>query len=283
MAGAFDTFEGLHRAQFFYKTGNDDSTFIDKVIRHSNNVAGSLVNSQNSLFDDVEDILIPDPEIPECEKWSSLEFYNNEREVTGIYISGHPLDDYRAEIENFCSVKIEELDNLKKFYNRDIRIGGIVTVASHRTSKTGKPFGSIVLEDFTGSIQLTLFSEDYLKYKHLMEKDRFLFINARVSLRYNTIDQFEIRVNNISLLSEVLRKNVHNITIKLQLPEINDLLISKIQNVLKKSKGTCALKFNIVDYDERISVDMPAKKMRVDPAELLKKLEEIPELKYEIN
>jgi DNA polymerase III subunit alpha len=283
MAGAFDTFEGMHRAQFFHKVDNGESTFIDKVIKHSNNVADNLSSSQHSLFGDSDDVSIPDPEIPECEKWSTMEFYNREREVTGIYISGHPLDDYRTELENFCSVKIEELDNLKKYYNRDIRLGGIVTTATHRTSKTGKAFGSIILEDFTGSVQLTLFSEDYLKFKHFMEKDQLLYITARITLRYNTADQFEIRVNNVSLLSEVLRKQVRNITIKIQLPEISDSLIDKIQLALKKSKGTCTLKFNIIDYDERISIELPAKKLRVDPAELLKKLAEIPQLKYEIN
>lgn len=283
MAGAFDTFNGMHRAQFFHKVDNDECTFIDKVIKHSNNVADSISKSQHSLFGESEDVAIPDPEIPECEKWSTMEFFNRERDVTGIYISGHPLDDYRAEIENFCSVKIEDLDNLKKYYNRDIRIGGIVTAATHRISKTGKPFGSIVLEDFSGSIQLTLFSEDYLKFKHFMEKDRLLYINARVVLRYNTTDQFELRVSNVTLLSEVLRKFVRNVTIKVKLPEISESLIEKIQHIIKKSKGTCLLKFNVVDFDERISIDLPAKKLRVDPAELLKKLTEIPQLKYEIN
>ncbi len=283
MAGAFDSFPDMHRAQFFHKVDSDETNFIDKVIRHTNIMLSKSTTSQHSLFGDAEEASIPDPAIPKCEQWQAMEMFNNERDVTGIYISGHPLDTYRAEIDNFCNVNLEDLDNLKKYLNRDIKIAGIVTSAAHKTSKTGKPFGSLIIEDFTGSTQLMLFSEDYLRYRHFLVKDMLLYIQARVSLRYNSTDQFEIKITDMMLLSDVLKKFVRNLTIKASLSKINNDLIEKLSVLLKKSKGTCGLKFNVVDEKSNISIEMPARKIKVDPSELLKKLSEFPELKYEIN
>ena len=215
MAGAFDGFKGSHRAQYLHKEDNEDTTFLDKVIKHANIISGKNSSTQHSLFGESEDVVIPDPKLPECEEWSKMELLNKEREVTGIYISGHPLEDYKIEIENFCNVKINDLDDTKKLRNRELIFAGIVTSVNHKTTKTGNPFGNFTIEDYDGTIQLALFSEDYLKFKHFLNKDAILFIKARVQPKYGSAEVLEIKITNIGLLSEVLKKCVNDITLKL--------------------------------------------------------------------
>jgi len=283
MAGAFDGFAGSHRAQYLYKESNEDTMFIEKVIKHANYLAGKMSKSQHSLFGDSEEIVIPDPKLPECEPWTKMEMLNKEREVTGIYISGHPLEDYKTEIDNFCNTSINDLDDLKKLRNKDIVIAGILTSVAHKTTKTGKPFGSFVLEDYDGSIQLSMFSEDYLKYKHLLEKDRLLFVKLRVQPRYNQNDLLELRINNISLLSEVLKKCVNEITLQISLTDISEDLNDKIYKSMKKNSGKCNIKFAVFDHIEKTSVELPSRKLKVDPADFLSVIAKFPEIRCKIN
>ncbi|NTW32329.1 MAG: hypothetical protein HGB12_06855 [Bacteroidetes bacterium] len=283
MAGAFDSFENTHRAQYLFKENNEEATFIDKAIKHANQVAGKNSMSQHSLFGETADSIIPDPKLPDCEPWSKMEILNKEREVAGIYISGHPLEDYKIEIDNFCNTTVNDLDDLKRLKNKDLSFAGIVTSAAHKTTKTGKPFGSLVLEDYEGSTQLALFSEDYLKYKHFFNKDSLLFIKARVQPRYHQSEQFELKVHSISLLSEVLAKCVSGITVQMSLSDISEDLIDKISKSLKKNTGLCKIKFAVYDTIEKTSIELPARKLKVDSADFLKMISLIPELKFKLS
>jgi DNA polymerase-3 subunit alpha len=283
MAGAFDGFAGSHRAQYLYKESNEDIMFIEKIIKHANYLTGKMSQSQHSLFGDSDEIVVPDPKLPECEPWTKMEMLNKEREVAGIYISGHPLEDYKTEIDNFCNTSINDLDDLKKLRNKDIVIAGILTSVAHKTTKTGKPFGSFVLEDYDASIQLSLFSEDYLKYKHLLEKDRLLFIKMRAQPRYNQNDQLELKIHNISLLSEVLKKFVTEITLQISLTDISEDLNDKIYKSMKKNSGKCNIKFAVFDHIEKTSVELPSRKIKVDPTDFLSVIAKIPEVRCKIN
>ena len=283
MAGAFDSFENSHRAQYLFKENNEDVTFIDKVIKHANNISAKKDQSQHSLFGEAEDVVITDPKLPECEEWSKIEMLNKEREVTGIYISGHPLEDYRVEIENFCNVKLNDLDELKRLRNKELIFAGIITSVAHKTTKTGKPFGSFVIEDYDGTTQLALFSEDYLKFKHFLVKDSLLFIKARVQSKYGSTDLLELKIQNVSLLSEVIQKFVNDINVKISLADISDEFIERISKSMKKKSGTCKLKFTVYDTMENISVELPARKIKVDSTDFLKTIAGFPEVKFKIN
>ncbi|MFA4853570.1 MAG: OB-fold nucleic acid binding domain-containing protein, partial [Bacteroidales bacterium] len=162
-------------------------------------------------------------------------------------------------------------------------IAGILTSVAHKTTKTGKPFGSFVLEDYDMSIQLSLFSEDYLKYKHLLEKDRLLFIKMRVQPRYKQNDQLELKIHNISLLSEVLKKFVNEITLQISLTDISEDLNDKIYKSMKKNSGNCNIKFAVFDHIEKTSVELPSRKIKVDPADFLSVIAKIPEVRIKIN
>jgi DNA polymerase III subunit alpha len=283
MAGAFDSFEGVHRAQFFFQENNDDSNTIDKIIKHGGHIQNKKTQSQHSLFGESDDVSVPDPKMPECEPFTKLDILNKEREVTGIYISGHPLEDFKIEIENFCNISISELDNLKNLKNRDLVFAGIVTSVAHKTTKQGKPFGSFVLEDYEGSIQIALFSEDYVKFRQYLVKDYFLFIRGRVAPRFNQAEQLELKVNTISLLSEVLKKFVNEITLQIPLELLSEDLIKKIAVHLKKNTGNSKIRFSVHDHVGKVSVELPSRKMKVDSADFLKAMSQFPEIKYKLN
>ena len=283
MAGAFDGFEGSHRAQYLHKENNEDTTFIDKVIRHANMITEKKSQSQHSLFGETDDMVIPDPKLPECEEWSKLEKLNKEKEVTGIYISGHPLEDYRIEIDNFCNVSLNELDELKNKKNRELIFAGIITSVSHKTTKSGNPFGSFVIEDYEGTMQIALFSEDYVKFKQYLNKDYMLFLKGRVQQRYGNNEQLELKINSISLLSEVLKNWVSEITLKVSLADINEELICRISKAMKKKQGNSSVKFAVYDTLENISVELPARKFKVDSTDFLRGIIDIPEVKFKIN
>ena len=285
MAGAFDSFIDSHRAQYLFKESNEDSTFIDKIIKHANLLKKKKMTSQHSLFDDTTEVEIANPLLPNTVAWSKMEMLAKEKEVTGIYISGHPLDDYRIEIQNFCNITLNELSNdLKRYKNRELKFAGILTSASHRSTKTGKPFGNFTLEDYDGNNQFVLFSEDYLKFKHFLEKDALLlYVKATVKERYGNADQFELKITHICLLSEVLQNMVNDVTLKIHLSDLSDDLINHISKSFKNKKGNCKIKFNIVDELDNISIELPSKKLKVNSSEFLKNIAELPQVKFKIN
>ena len=141
---------------------------------------------QDTLFGDDHHDNVATPTLANCEPWNSLEKLKREKEVIGFYISGHPLDEYRFEIASFCSHKIDQLNDLEKLKNKDISIAGILSDVNHRMSKMGKPFGTFTIEDYSGSVQMALFGEDYGKMKEFLVQESFVFIRAKVQSRYNS-------------------------------------------------------------------------------------------------
>ncbi len=284
MAGAFDSFEGVHRAVFFQKEGNDETTFLEKVIRHASNIQSRLKESQNDLFGESGHANIADPLLPVCPPWSKLEQLRMEKMVTGFYISGHPLDDYKTEIQHFTNANLSTLNNdLTQFRGKEIRFAGMVSNAVTKMTKTGKSFGSFNLEDYNGNLNLALFSEDFLRFKHFLNEGEFLFIKARVESRYNNPDQLEIKVQQITLLSETLEKFVSEITITANLQDLDDIFIKKLKTTLTSSKGKCHLKVIIKDNDENLAINFYSKSIKLNSSDLIKKVKELPQLSYQLN
>ncbi|MEE4176901.1 MAG: DNA polymerase III subunit alpha [Bacteroides sp.] len=282
MAGAFDCFEGHHRAQFFFSEDNGTTTFIDKVIRHSNLIAQRENSSQMNLFDESAEVTIPDPELPDCPLWSKLEMLRQEKEVTGMYISGHPLDDFRIEIDATCNINIGDLHNISALKNREVAFAGIITSAVHKTGKNGKPFGNFVVEDYYDSIQLFLFAEEYLKMKHFLENQTFVYIKARIQERYNS-NHLEVRVKSMSLLTELAEKSLSDLILYLPVNEIDQTMVTRLVDVARKHKGKSKLKIALVDRVEIASVELLSRKIRVEPIGFLKELLNEYELTYRLN
>jgi DNA polymerase III subunit alpha len=281
-AGAFDCFEGSHRAQFFNSDDNDMTTFIDKVIKHSNLIAQRENTSQMNLFDESSEVTIPDPELPQCPEWSKLEMLKQEKEVTGMYISGHPLDDFRIEIDATCNVNIGDLSNMSALKNRDVSFAGIITSATHKTGKNGKPFGNFVIEDYYDSLQLFLFAEDYLKMKHFLENQTFVHVKARIQERYGS-NHLEVRVKSMSLLTELAEKSLSDLVLFLPINEINEKMVTRLSEAAKRHKGKSKLKISIIDRVENATVEMLSRKIRVEPIGFLKDLLKEYEFTYRLN
>ena len=169
--------QGLHRAQFFHRESSEDTTFLEKLIRFGGSYQAMQQSSQQSLFGDLGPVEIPDLKLPDCQPWSNIEKLKREKAIASFFISGHPLDEFRFDIETFCNATIKKLkENLEAASTRDIYIAGIVSKVRHEVAKNGNPYGRFTLEDFDDSLELSLFKEDYLKNKHMLVDDAIVYV-----------------------------------------------------------------------------------------------------------
>src|SRR5690606_31621519 len=178
LAGGFDGF-GNHRAQYFHDDG-DGITFLEKAIKYASKFQESENSAQVRLFGESSDVQIPEPVVPPCEEWGTMEKLKREKEVVGIYISGHPLDDFKAEMNYFCTAKVSDFNNLENFVNREMAFGGVISEVQHRTSKMGKGLASFTIEDYSDSFEFRIFGEEYLKHQHFLVPNNFVYVKAMV-------------------------------------------------------------------------------------------------------
>ena len=248
LGGALDCFDDLHRSQYFYPSGKYDS-FIEELINYSNKTK-SEGNTLSLFADDAAaDIQQPDP--PKANPWSLIEKLEREKEVTGIYISGHPLDDYRMEVENFTSCSLDELDNKK---GQTVKIAGIVTGASHRISKKGTGWGLFTIQDFNSSLEFPLFSDDYSKFKGFFEQGNCVFITGVYEQRWGKEDEFQLKVKEVTMLENAGSKIANSITLKLPVEKLTLEMVDRLDGLCNQYKGKHKLHITLLDYQNRISM-----------------------------
>ena len=302
-SGAFDAFES-NRAKFFVKT-DGLNTAIDRLTKYTNDFQNQQSSTQNSLFGGTVDAHIAEPTLPECEEWGLLEKLKYEKEVIGIYLTGHPLDNYRFEINNFCSHQVkqlallnrvksgegleEDLMEFSKLKGRELIVGGLVSKSTHRMSKTGKPFGSFIFEDYQESVEMVLFGDDYVKLKQFMEDGYFLQLRGVVAERFRQSGNWEFKINSISLLSELRDKLAKVLTVQVPLSELSPALTAQLNTLIKENAAEypnrkCALRFKLVDAEEGTSLEMPSKNIKINPTDdLLWQLQGIQGLSIKLN
>ena len=273
VGGGMDSFTNLHRGTYFKCDTENAPSFLEKLIRFGQAYQNGLNSSQGSLFDapgaDGE-IEMPEPTIPKVEEWGRMEKLKAEREAIGIYLSGHPLDDYKVEMKTFCKNKVGDLKDMPKFKNHELIIGGMITSVAHKMTKTGKPFGTFVIEDYNESHELALFGQDYVEFKkYILTPGYFIFIKGMVQERSYAPDQLEFKTRSMELLTELLEKRVRYFTINLPIPTVNEDLIERVKSVIKKYPGNAFLRFNVFDSAGKLSVELNAKKIRVKPQNAL--------------
>ena len=278
LAGAFDSF-GLNRSQYFHDEG-DGSYLIEKAVKFGNQFQNQKATAVHSLFgESLMTEAVDDPPIPDCKPWTLIEKLEKEKEVTGMYISGHPLDQYELELKNFCT-PISELDNYK---GRDVKIGGIVTSCMIRVDKKGRKFALFSVEDMTGSTGLALFAEDYLKYRHMVEEiGTIIYLKGKYQPRYKSEDQFELRISGIELLSEVREKYAKGLIVNLHLSDISEKLIKNLEEAIKNNQGDYGLKFKVVDNTEKVDIEFSAKTNKINLSNELIKVLKKNEIHYSI-
>lgn len=285
-AGGLDSF-GIHRATYFFTEGNDNGNFLERVIRYGSSHQDGVNSAQVSLFGEDTAVDMPEPKIPTCEAWNNLEQLKNEKEVVGFFISGHPLDTYKLEMENFCFQSISDIKKIEENKNKDLVFGGIVTNVHNGVTKTGNPWGKITIEDYTESSELAFFGEDYVKFKQYMVNGLFLYIKGKISERFRNSDNWEFKVSNIQLLSELRDKLARSITVHVPLKQLNEEFISKFNEILSSNNviqpRNCLLRFKVFDSEENISVELPSKKIKVNPNNELLELLKANNLEYKLN
>ena len=279
--GAFDCFEGTHRAQYF--SANEDSSIIEKAIKFSNALQANENANQQSLFGGGVSVSLPEPIIPAAETWSLMEQLKKEKEVIGIYLSGHPLDPFKVEIDKLSSHPLVELKELKALKGVELKVAGVVASANHRMSKAGNPFGSFIIEDFSGFIEIPLFGENYLNYKKYLEAGYYLYIKGRVDNRWGKEDDFEFKISSIEMLTDVREKYIKNISVEVDLERLDDQFISLIFDKIKGNDGTASLNFIVTNRKEQMAISMRSSKYKVSLTnEMLQILDDLG-LTYKLN
>lgn len=270
-AGAFDTF-GNHRAQYFHQDSSDGPSFIEKVIKHANDYQARKSEAQTSLFGGEMEVEMPDVKMPECDPWSNIEQLTHEKEMTGFYMSGHPMDDYKLEVRSFCKNQVGDVreENIRSFLGKTVTIAGIVSSASERMSKNNTLYGNFTIEDDSDSVQLALFSDDYLKFRHLLVQDQTLMITGMVQKRFRDSEQIEFKITNIVLLADVAERMTRKITLFLESSAINREYIAGLSDAVTSSPGKCDLE--VVIEDKLIKSLIMTSRYTVNPRELILKL-----------
>ena len=275
LSGAFDCFKDLHRRQYVYAKDGDVS-LIEKAIKYAVKTQLEEQSSQASLFGGTSGTAMPKPRIESVEPFSEIEKLNLEKEVVGIYISGHPLDNFRFEMEAFCTSACNQLHEIENLVGREIKLGGIVTGVEHRTTKTGKPFGKFYIEDYSGNTSFMLFGEDYLKFKNFLNIGWFLFIEGAVVRNTWGQQNLEVKIRNIDLLNEIGVKRSKGIQIRVNAHEITADLIGKIEDVCQEFSGSTPLYLKVKDEQENISLELMSRKFRVNPVnDMVKKMKKV--------
>ncbi|HZH54396.1 MAG TPA: DNA polymerase III subunit alpha [Sphingobacteriaceae bacterium] len=303
-AGGFDSFEGTHRAQYFHQE-MDGITLLEKALRYGAKYKENENSAQASLFGGTSEVQMPEPTLPECPEWGLIEKLKYEKDVIGIYLTSHPLDTYRFEIDHFCmhpvrALKLmdkvmsgdkseEILTEFKRFANRDLVIGGMITSVDHRTNKNGKPFGRFVLEDYGDSQEIAVFGDDYVKVKSYLTQGYFVQVKGKIHERFRQPNNWGFSVTSIQLLSELRDKYAKSLTLQIPLQALTAEMHEKIRQMVannEDSMGTknCQLKFRIYDMEEEYSIDLPSKSVRIYPDDaFIASLRNLEGISYRLN
>lgn len=265
-AGAFDSLGNLHRAQFFAPIQGEEGTFIERLLRYGNRfqvdkatMASSLFGAENAL------ISIKKPEIPDCREYTTLEKLEKEKDLLGIYLSAHPLDDYRLELKHFCNLSVAALNNPENIKNREFVVGGMITGVRKGLTKKGNEFAIATVEDYNGSYEFAFFGQDFVNFIGIISNTKFVLIRGKVVPKRFKPDEWETKVTKISLLSDVLDSMVNSITLRIPLQSLNDEIVNELAFVTMENRGKITLRFHIYDEtNERQSVQLLSRSVMVN-------------------
>lgn len=287
LAGGFDSFGDTHRAQYFHDEG-DGITFLEKAVKYGSKFQENQNSSQVSLFGEASEVQIPEPIVPPCEEWGTMEKLRREKEVVGIYISGHPLDDFKKEIKAFCKNTVSDFARLEEHVNRELTVAGVITDVQHRVSKNGKGWGLFTLEDYNESYELRIFGEEYLKFRHFLMINSFVHVRAYVREGWVNRDTGKkgdprLQFNDFKQLQDVMDAFAKKLTIKLNIDRLQEQRIKTLKDTLTSHKGDHPISFVIYEMQEEIKLKLSSRKQKVKiNSELLSELE-ANEIHYKLN
>ena len=289
LSGGFDSF-GIRREQYFAPNAKGD-TFVETLLRYGQVYQSEQSSMQNSLFGDMGGVEIQTPPVPDCEAWSTMELLKRERELVGIYLSAHPLDDYAVVLNHMCNLHCpqigREMDKKAFASIEELTFGGIVTSVSQRWTKNNKPFGIVTIEDFEGQGELALFGEDWTKWQSMLQEEYHIYITAQCVQRFrNNPDAYDMVIKKIEFLSDVKEKSIEKFTVYMDSTMFNDAQLTDLETTLKNSTGNVPLYINIHDAKNNTNVQLYSRNITVDVnKKLLTSLDEMAEqgVRYGIN
>jgi len=279
LAGGFDSFGDSHRAQYLHQEG-DGITFLEKVMKYGAKYQESQNSSQVSLFGDASEVQIAEPIVPPCEEWGTMEKLRREKEVVGIYISGHPLDDFNVEINAFCNGGVGAFNAMESFVNKELSVAGVITDVQHRVSKNGKGWAMFSMEDYTDTYEFRIFGEEYLKFRHFLMINSFAYVKIYVKEGWVNRDTGKkgdprLQFNSFMLLQEVMEHYAKKLTIKLNIDTLKEEDVFNLKQTLSCDNGTHPLQFEVYEMEEQVKVELSSRKQKINITnELLTQLAE---------
>ncbi len=259
LGGALDGFEDIDRTQYFAPS-EKYSSFIEHLLRYGNAYQEQKLETVSSLFDDSEEVMIQEPTPPSCQSWSLIERLNREKEVTGIYISGHPLDDYRMEVEHFTTCRLDEID--KAPLNKEVKIAGIVVSVRHRVSKKGTGWGQFTIQDYNGSYEFVLFKEDYADFAPRLTEGQCVFITGQMEQRWNS-EELQLKVKKVTLLESTAEDLTKEVTLKINIQHLDKELLHAISTLCQQHTGKHKLRTELIDQVNKSKQSWRSKKITV--------------------
>ena len=304
LSGGFDSF-GIRREQYFATNAKGD-TFVETLLKYGQVYQSEQSSMQNSLFGDMGDVEIQTPPVPDCEQWSTMELLKRERELVGIYLSAHPLDEYAVVLNHMCNLHCpqlgREMDKKELSAIEELTFGGIVTGVSQRWTKTNKPFGIVTIEDFEGQGELALFGEEWTKWQSMLQEEYHIYVTAQCVQRFrNNPDAFDLVIKKIEFLSDVKEKSIEKFTIYIDssmfgneseasdaddAPQNSNSILTDMETTLKSTPGKVPLYINIHDAKNNTNIQLYSRNITVDVnKKLLTTLDEMQEqgVRYGIN
>ncbi|QTD38985.1 DNA polymerase III subunit alpha [Polaribacter batillariae] len=285
-AGAFDSFTNTHRAQYFAKD-EKGITFLERAMKFGSKFQENANSAQVSMFGETSTVQFPEPEIPQCESWGTMELLSQEKEVIGIYISAHPLDDFKNEMK-FCNAALKYFkEDLAKYVNMNLAFAAIVTDVQHRVSKAGKGWAMFTMEDYGDSHEFRIFGEDYLRMKHFLVPNSFLFVRCTIQPGWTNKEgvtgEPRLKFTEMKLLHDIMDELCKKVTIQLPIEEINANTILNLESILKNSPGKQSLNFTVWDEKEKLEVSLPSRNTKIHITNELLATLETQQIQFKLN
>jgi len=266
--GALDSFKNEHRAVYFVEEG-DGRTFLEKVMKYAQNKKNSEESSQVSMFGEASGVSLPTPPVPQTPEWPRMVALRKEKEVNGMYLSSHPLDEFKHEIKYFVKNELTDLANIENMVGQEVTFASIVTTVQHRVAQNGNGWGVFKIEDYSGDYEFRLFKESYLKFKHMLDMEQMIFIKARVQERYRNFgDRKEKEVNidikEVMLLSSLFAETNASAEVKVSLEHISEVFVEDLMAVVKRHKGSSRLRMKVMYASESLEIGLLPKAAKVE-------------------
>ncbi|MFD2543300.1 DNA polymerase III subunit alpha [Lacinutrix gracilariae] len=287
LAGGFDGFGDTHRAQYFHDEG-DGVTFLEKAVKYGAKHQENENSAQVSLFGEASDVQIDEPIVPPCEEWGTMEKLAQEREVVGVYISGHPLDDFKTEMKTFCNANLSLFNDLATYVNRELTFGGVVTDVQHRVSKQGKGWAMFTIEDYNDSFEFRIFGEEYLKFRHFLMQNNFVYVKVFVREGWVNKDTGKksdprMQFNSFQLLHDVMDTYAKKLSVQLNIKELEAEKIHALKQLFNMHPGNQALNFVVYDNAEQIKLPMISRRQKIKVSQELLNALENQQVYYKLN